>query len=54
MTGGDETDNCWICGAKLENPIRQYCAKCYDKMLVERERKEDAAIAAYLKMEGKK
>ena len=33
-------DNCWDCGAKLKNPIRKYCAKCWDKRMVERERQE--------------
>lgn len=37
-------DNCWICGAKLKNPIRQYCARCYDKMLVAREKREAEEI----------
>ena len=41
-------DNCWVCGAKLENYLRQYCGKCYDKMLVEREKREKAALAACL------
>ncbi|NVM22851.1 MAG: hypothetical protein HWN68_13850 [Desulfobacterales bacterium] len=37
-------DLCWDCGKRLKNPIRKYCAKCWDKRLVEREKREAKEI----------
>ncbi len=32
-------DLCWDCGKRLKNPIRKYCAKCWDRRMVEQTKK---------------
>lgn len=47
-------DMCWDCGKRLKNPIRKYCAKCWDKRLMKREVREAKERESHRQAQRKK
>lgn len=40
-------DFCMDCGVRLKQHIRKYCARCWDRRLVEREKREAKAKRSF-------